>query len=194
MRKRRCKGCGELFRIEGVKINLNWFHDFSCATQYGTAAARKQRERAAKKKAKEDKQAHSKAKRELRENDKGFQTDKAQTIFNRFIRLRDDGQPCISCQKPPRKKNAGHYLSRGAHPELRFEPLNCHLQCEHCNSFKSGNQVQYRAHLIEKIGVENVEWLEGPHKPKRYTIDDLKAIQKLYQCKINQLEREKDNV
>ena len=97
--------------------------------------------------------------------------EEVQVEFNRFIRLRDAGQPCISCQnKAPKKINAGHYKSVGGHPELRFEECQVHLQCEHCNSFKSGNQVEYRRHLISKIGVDKVDWIEGPHEPKKYTI------------------------
>ena len=168
-----------------LKTNGGWFKDFDHMAKFGLAKARKDKE-------KSDKKAHSENKRKLKDNDKSFQNDKAQTIFNAFIRLRDAGNVCISCQKPPRKKNAGHYLSRGAHPELRFHPLNCHLQCEHCNSFKSGNQSLYRKNLIEKIGLDDVEWLEGPHEPKRYTIDNLKTIQKWYRRKLRRLENAKD--
>jgi hypothetical protein len=112
-----------------------------------------------------------------------------QQVFNKYIRLRDAGEPCISCQNPaPKKINAGHYKSVGAHPELRFEECQVNLQCEHCNSFKSGNQVEYRKHLIVKIGIGAVEWIEGPHEPKRYTIEDLKELKKVYQDKIKAIE------
>jgi hypothetical protein len=135
MRKRRCKGCDELFRIEGVKIKLNWYHDFSCATAYATIKSRQDAEKAAKKQDKQDKKSHAKAKRELKDNDKSFQTKKTQTIFNRFIRLRDSDEPCISCgNHHTGRYDAGHYLSAGAYPELRFHPLNCHKQC-HYNCF-----------------------------------------------------------
>ena len=172
---------------EMINPRNGWYKDFDHMAAHGLAKTRKQ-------KVKADKKAHTKKKRELKENDKSFQNQKAQTIFNKFIRIRDDGEPCISCQKPPRKKNAGHYLSRGAHPELRFHPLNCHLQCEHCNSFKSGNQSLYRASLIKKIGSAKVEWLEGPHEPKRYTIANLKTIQKWFARKTKRLERDMENV
>jgi hypothetical protein len=72
--------------------------------------------------------------------------------------------------------NAGHYLSTGASPELRYEPLNVHKQCEHCNSYLSGNIAKYRPRLIEKIGLKAVEWLESKHEPQKYTIDSLKAL------------------
>ena len=45
----------------------------------------------------------------------------AQTAFNAYIRLRDDADPCISCGRyHGGQYHAGHYLSVGARPELRF--------------------------------------------------------------------------
>ena len=112
----------------------------------------------------------------------------AQIIFNRFIRMRDDGLNCISCAKPMHKKvNAGHYLSVGSHPELRFNELNCHAQCEHCNSWLSGNAIEYRKNLIQKIGVDLVEWLESKHEPKKYTIEQIKELILTYKQKIKAL-------
>jgi hypothetical protein len=39
----------------------------------------------------------------------------AQQVFNKFIRFRDNGLNCISCNKPCKKENAGHYYSQGGH-------------------------------------------------------------------------------
>ena len=124
-----------------------------------------------------------KRKEELRP--RSWYLKEAQKWFNKFIRLRDSGNPCISCGRSTGAKiNAGHYRSVGSCPELRYEELNCHLQCEHCNSFKSGNIEHYRPRLIEKIGIEKVEWIEGPHKPAKYTIDELKEIIAKYKAKV----------
>ena len=138
---------------------------------------------------KKEKKQHLEAKKKLKDNDKSFQVKKTQQIFNKWIRLRDEGNNCISCGKPPKKKNAGHFKSRGGFPQLRYEPLNCHLQCEHCNTHLSGNLSLYRFNLIIKIGIDKVEWLEGPHEPKRYTIPELKELQQLYKVKIKGLEQ-----
>tara|TARA_R110000751_G_scaffold49419_1_gene109971 strand:- start:250 stop:384 length:135 start_codon:yes stop_codon:yes gene_type:complete len=35
--------------------------------------------------------------------------------------------------------------------------------------------------LIEKIGLARVEWLEGPHDPMKYTVEDLQSLLKKYQ-------------
>lgn len=112
-----------------------------------------------------------------------------QHAFNAWIRERDAGQPCISCGTTADVQYcAGHYRTTAAAPELRFEPLNVHLQCNrNCNMGQSGNLLGYRPRLIEKIGLEAVEWLEGPHEPKRYTIEDLKAITAEYRAKVREL-------
>jgi hypothetical protein len=100
-----------------------------------------------------------------------------QTAFNAWVRARDAGQPCISCGRFHQGKNdAGHYRTVASAPELRFEPLNCHLQCSPCNTHKSGDIVNYRISLVQRIGAEKVAWLEGPHPPKKYTVSDLKAL------------------
>jgi hypothetical protein len=54
----------------------------------------------------------------------------AQQVFNKFIRVRDKGLNCISCNKPCKKENAGHYYSQGGHSNVRFDEDNVHLQCE----------------------------------------------------------------
>ena len=108
----------------------------------------------------------------------------AQTECNAYIRARDAGKPCISCGKNSgAKMNAGHYKSVGSSPELRFHPFNINLQCEWCNSYLSGNQAKYREGLIEKIGIKNVEWLEGPHQAQNWTHDEIRAIKQTYKDK-----------
>ena len=113
----------------------------------------------------------------------------AQAAFNRWVRLRDAEKPCISCGRHHNGQyHAGHFLSRGARPELAYEPMNCHKQCSPCNTHLSGNIALYRQSLVAKIGLKQVEWLEGPHEPKHYTVDDLKAIKAKYTALAKELE------
>lgn len=113
----------------------------------------------------------------------------AQTAFNAFIRLRDADQPCISCDRHHTGQyHAGHYLSVGARPELRFEELNVHKQCAPCNTHLSGNAVLFRRGLLAKLGLELVEWLEGQHEPRRDTVDTLVALKREYAAKARALE------
>ncbi|MBD1555257.1 recombination protein NinG, partial [Pseudomonas typographi] len=112
----------------------------------------------------------------------------AQQAFNEWIRLRDAALPCISCGRHHEGQyHAGHYRTVGANPELRFEPFNVHKQCAPCNNHKSGDIVNYRINLVLRIGAGRVEWLEGPHEPQRYTVEQLKEIKAHYRAEIKKL-------
>ena len=113
----------------------------------------------------------------------------AQTIFNKYIRLRDMGLLCISCNTIPKKKNAGHYFSSGGHSNVRFDEDNVHLQCEHCNTFLSGNLLNYQIGIEKRIGAEKLIELQGKaHLEKRWSVDELKEIIKEYKTKVRQLQ------
>lgn len=167
-----------------LRINLKLFCGFDCAAKWGKAQQDKRKSK-----------EQAEARRKDREKLKSLKTRSewlrdAQEVFNRYIRLRDDGLPCISCgRNTGAKMNAGHYLSVGAHPELRFNELNVHRQCEHCNSFKSGNQAEYRKRLIDKIGQEEVDKLEGPQEPLKLSIPEIQELMKRYREKVKELQR-----
>jgi hypothetical protein len=122
----------------------------------------------------------------------------AQAAVNEFVRLRDAHLPCISCDSMPSdhdlitgsRWDAGHYRSVGACPELRFEPLNIHRQCVKCNRNLSGNAVEYRIRLVKRIGADKVDWLEGPHSARKYTVDEIKTIKADYRALTKELKRE----
>lgn len=121
----------------------------------------------------------------------------AQAAVNEYVRLRDAHLPCISCDSIPNdddlmtgsRWDAGHYRSVGACPELRFEPLNIHRQCVKCNRNLSGNAVEYRIRLVQRIGAETVAWLEGPHEPRKYTVEEIKTIKAEYRAKTRELKK-----
>lgn len=113
-----------------------------------------------------------------------------QQAFNAWVRARDAELPCISCGRHHQGKyDAGHYRTVGSNPALRFEPLNCHKQCSPCNTQLSGDIVNYRINLVQKIGAEAVAWIEGPHEAKKYTVDELKAMTADYRAKTRELKR-----
>ncbi|MCF5170711.1 recombination protein NinG [Pseudomonas canadensis] len=121
----------------------------------------------------------------------------AQAAVNEYVRLRDAHLPCISCDSTPNDNDlmtgsrwdAGHYRSVGACPELRFEPLNIHRQCVKCNRNLSGNAVEYRIRLVQRIGAEKVAWLEGLHPACKYTVEEIKAIKAKYRAKTRELKK-----
>ena len=114
----------------------------------------------------------------------------AQQVFNKYIRLRDAGNVCISCQKKPLKENAGHFYNANNHWSVRFDERNVHLQCEHCNTYLSGNLIYYRENLLTKIGIEEFESLSAEAmKTRKFTIEELKEIIATYKKKCKELEK-----
>ena len=113
-----------------------------------------------------------------------------QKTFNSFIRLRDKGSVCISCQKPINGvRHASHYISAGTHWSVRFNEDNVWVSCYKCNVMLSGNQLEYRKELIKKIGLERVEAVElESSKIRKFTIDELKEINEHYKLKIKNKE------
>ena len=114
----------------------------------------------------------------------------AQMVFNKFIRLRDQGKECISCGQQPKKANAGHYFSQGGHSSVRFDEDNVHLQCEHCNSFLSGNLLNYQIGIEKRIGGQKlIELHSRAHEVKKWTAEELKEITDTYRKKIKAIEK-----
>ena len=113
-----------------------------------------------------------------------------QHAFNAWVRARDAALTCVSCGRHHEGQyHAGHYRTVGANPELRFEPLNAWKQCAPCNNHLSGNLINYRISLLQRIGEEKVAWLEGPHESKKYTVEELKAMTAEYRAKTRELKK-----
>jgi hypothetical protein len=159
-------------------------YKYECQVTYATAHALKSQEKRVKadrKETREKKQALKTRSQWMKE---------AQSEVNRYVRLRDKDLPCISCGRfHDGQYHAGHYRTVGSAPELRFEVSNIHKQCAPCNNHLSGNLINYRKGLVQKIGIEAVERIEGKHEPKHYTIDDLKAIKAKYKTLCRELEQ-----
>lgn len=187
---KKCRWCREPFTpVNPTQVCCK---PFPCASEYAKHKEAKNRDKSDRERKREDRKRleEMKTKPQL--------TKEAQQAFNRYIRLRDHNQPCISCGAPADSTEAlrggyfdcGHYRSTGSMPTLRFEPLNSHKQCKQCNRNLSGNVVEYRLRLIDRIGIKNLEWLEGAHPTKNYTRDDLRAIRDKYRKLANELQKE----
>jgi len=91
---------------------------------------------------------------------------KAQDIFNKWIRMRDYDQRCISCNGPV--EQAGHYFSSGHFSALTFNEMNVNGQDIRCNMFLNGNLIFYRQGLIRKYGEDKVNELEKLAEVRTY--------------------------
>ena len=83
-------------------------------------------------------------------------------VFNKFIRLKDKGKPCISCGEY-RVLYAGHFYPVGAFPEptICFDERVVNGQCFECNNEKGGNEEGYKLGLISRHGSEIINELES---------------------------------
>lgn len=200
--RRKCKVCNEWFVPQYNDIRIRW-----CCPEHGAILAMEQR---AKDKAKEaakrikaQKEAEKEGRKHRQERRIALKTksqwDKeAQAAFNRYIRIRDEGRPCISCGAPLSGSgnyitgsaiDASHYRSRGAASHLKFNLFNVHASCTRCNRQLSGNAVEYRIRLIERIGPALVERLESDNTSRRFDIPYLQRIKSIFTRKARQLEK-----
>lgn len=163
--------------------------------------------------AKAEKRELAKEKRETRAKLQKLKTRgewlaEAKKAIQQFRRLEElsKGRGCMSCKRsqeevagtdgwrPGGLWDGGHFLSKGARPELALEPLNIWLQCKSCNAgsgkyARKGYTVNasFEANLIEQEGAELVEWLKGPHEAKHYTTEQLIEIKATYAAKVREL-------
>lgn len=162
-------------------------------------------QRCAMKKVKKDKAAAKvalKARKDARKTPNELKP-LAQAAFNAFIRARDADEACVSCDvvNPPMlpggQWDAGHFLSRGAYPELAFDEDNCHKQCKSCNagSGKFAHKARtvsqkYEVEIERRIGAERLARLKGPHPPAKRTADDYRELTATYKAKLKELQKE----
>lgn len=188
-RRKRCPECRVMFTP--VRSTQAVCGNIECAIAYGKS----EKGQASAKKALADVGRRDIKVRKEKLKSRADHLREAQAAVNEYVRLRDAHLPCISCDSTPNDNDlmtgsrwdAGHYRSVGACPELRFEPLNIHRQCVKCNRNLSGNAVEYRIRLVQRIGAEQVAWLEGLHPACKYTVEEIKAVKAEYRAKTRKL-------
>jgi hypothetical protein len=168
----RCKNCKDKF--EPIRFNHKFCLKDECVRAFVEEA-----------KAAQWKKTKVKLKNDLKTTTDWLK--EAQKVFNTFIRLRDCGKPCVSCNGSLGEKyDAGHYFSMGGHKAVTFNEDNVHAQCVTCNRYKHGNLLEYQIGIEKRIGPERLlELHEKAHDVRKYTADELKEIIKKYKnlCK-----------
>ena len=177
--KRRCRCCKKYSAVEsGLVVNGGYYCDYDCATRYGMAN---------KEKGKRIK--HREQKREYVSNKLTTRKRAAKEICHLYIRTRDKDKPCPCCGEPLGDDfHAGHFWESGNFPFLRFDEDNIHGQKASCNIFKGGDSGFYRQNLIERIGLERVQYLDDNRSNKvKLTADDYREIEAKYKAKLKEL-------
>ena len=117
---------------------------------------------------------------------------KLQTIFNKFIRIRDQDRGCVSCGTTleGKKFDAGHFYPT-TYQGIRFDERNVHGQCVHCNRDKHGNIHEYRKRITDRITEEDLIWLDDHrHVCVKMTIPELKELIIIYKEKVKNYDKE----
>lgn len=201
---RKCKVCSKPLPKHKDCTDLiqkQRFCGISCLSDHGRAKAQEAKDKRLAQMIRPTKAPSKRRKKDL-STDHGHQVQITQDVFNRMIRLLDDGKPCISCgrYKCGAYWDAGHYRSVGGNPEMRFDPRGCHRQGSACNRAnrrpeknnpRSAETIsqEYQQRLRERYGDELVDWLNGPHPAANYTIPDLKDMRRIMAAECRQLER-----
>lgn len=177
-----CGGCKQRYMPGPEDPPFKNWCDYEC----GVKIARERQTKALRKRRQEEDRAWKERKATVKSRSQWMK--EAQAAFNSYIRARDIGKPCISSGRMMNdsdlltgsRMDAGHYRSTGAAPHLRFNTWNCHGQSVHDNRDKSGNVVEYRIRLIDRIGLTRVEALERDNTVRQFDIEYLKRVKKIF--------------
>jgi hypothetical protein len=185
-KKRRCTYCKKYKEAEkGIIAPIGFFCDKECQYGYATKKPKELKQ-------KTDKRLDDEFKVRQREyNSNKLSTRKRATkeACHEYIRLRDKDDLCICCSEPLGDDfEAGHFWESGNFSFIRYHEDNIHGQRKHCNMFKGGDSGFYRENLINKIGVDRVNWLDDNRsKSVKMTADDYREIEAYYKAKIKEL-------
>ena len=179
-RDRACKTCKAKFK---PRNSLHVCCSPDCAIKYSEAARTEREARAARDDLRRRKEAIKSLSQVARET---------QEVVNKYVRMRDANEGCISCDKPASwhgQWHASHLHSVGARPDLRFDLMNIHKSCSICNNWLSGNEVEYRRRFVLKFGQAELDRLDQPFKAKKYSRDELMAIREDARKKIREIDK-----
>lgn len=113
----------------------------------------------------------------------------ARQTMQRWVRLRDEQLPCISCGTYVTNQwDGGHYYKAELYSGVIFNEINVNKQCCECNGDNMhGNPIEYRKGLIRKYGeakVMELDVLAIQKKQYSWTRDELIEITNKYKLKI----------
>lgn len=63
---------------------------------------------------------------------------------------------------------------------MRLNLFNIAIQCAKCNKYKSGAVAEFRIALINRYGIEKVEYLESHHPDPKHNREYLERYAKIF--------------
>lgn len=119
--------------------------------------------------------------------------ESVKNVCHKYIRLRDENKPCISCNAPYHSEHqAGHFYKAELFSSIKFHELNINGQCVQCNIRRAGNESEYRIELPKRIGLKNFSELNRladlDHRTRhKWDREELIKIRSYYQKMLKDL-------
>ena len=201
--KLKCKQCKQYApRNQIITVNSGRFCSDECLLDFALDKRNQQ-----KAKVKIKKQATIELKKE-KEKVRPISHDHklTQTAFNRmrvleeklWFKERAQEPECISCGKSNMDWCCGHFKTRGAQSNLRYDRKNTYLQCNrYCNKGLSGNiegnknTRGYKQGLIDRFGELEasriINYCETNTQVKIWTKDELKHLRSEFNARAREL-------
>jgi len=185
----RCKHCRERMPADQARRVL---HE-SCiepwlAVQNAKKAAKAKREQRAKERIE---RADLRRRKEALKRPTEWEQE-CREIVQKIARIRDRHDGCISCHMGANyggQWHGSHFRPAGNNSAVQFNLWNIHKACAQCNLFKGGNIAAYRPRLVEKIGVERVEWLESQTQVVKRDVAYLMRFKKVMGKRLRRMEK-----
>lgn len=211
--KKKCKQCKQFFPATSmITVPAGVFCTRYHAVDFVSAAAQKATERRIKKESSDKKKADKAARAQHRADKQRIKPltkkkNEAQAAINAYVRIRDQGLPCISCGTPAAvieaKQgwklggcwDAGHFISRGVSEQHRFNLWNIHKQCKSCNGGEKNKlhvatvTQNYERNLRFKIGSQKVDFLKHNNNATRFGPEYLERIKRIFTKKAHLYKR-----
>jgi hypothetical protein len=171
---KKCKACGDKFQPTFSTLQPTCTEP-KCIIEYS-------RQVKEKKEAKEWKERKGKLKEKLKTLSQ-YEAESKKS-FQKWVRQRDEGLPCISCGTYETMRwDGGHLFKAEIFSGVIFDERNTNRQCIKCNTVLNGNEAEYSIRLKERIGT--VEFLKLQIKAMetrqyKYTKEELIEIKNKY--------------
>lgn len=178
----RCKVCRTEFQRRSITHK-------ACSPECAEILARRTRLADEQKAARIERRKDAIARQALKPRSKLSQ--ETQDACNKYVRLRDAHLGCVSCDKPPNwagQWHAGHWLSRGSRPDLRFDTCNIFKQCSQDNVYGDTETThRFDDEVLRRVGQAEVDRLKGPPTAAKLTRDELIALKAEFVAKAKAL-------
>lgn len=126
------------------------------------------------------------------DNERPVAVDNLDRVFSIYIRLKDavdNIARCVTCGAKAHYKlmQNGHFISRRK-MSVRFDEMNCHVQCQYCNENLGGNLKVYKVFMIVTYGQEAVdELLKKANRTHKMSIPEIEALTLYYKDEVKKL-------